>query len=221
MLASGVLTLGQAPSSTWCSAACSLYSTYGIRLVVFLLRRQWSTAYNNSEHGKELNAKMGKTPMPAKCFVTVFVSLFQLATMYALQPLALASRFPSFGWAGLALAAGGLILEALADEQKLAAKQVRPNDPIMTGTYSIVRHPNYLGEIIFWGGIAFAAQSALPPSATWAQRLQGCAGPLFMIWVMLGAAKRLDKAAAESKYKDNAEYKAYAAQTPSLFPLPF
>lgn len=215
MLTGGMLTWSEAPSSAWSMCGCGLYSAYGLRLVTFLLRRQASDKYNNSKHGKELNNKMDKTPVPAKCFVTLFVSISQVATLCALQPLAWASEFSAAGWVGLVLGSAGLLLESVADEQKLAAKNVHPDEPVMTGTYSIVRHPNYLGEILFWAGVA---GSSLSVSTSWLQRFQGCCGPFFMIWVMLGAAKRLDKTGAESKYKDNAQYKEYVAKTPSLRP---
>jgi len=221
MFSSGVLTWAEAPSSLCSMAACGLYSAYGARLVWFLLRRQLSDMYNNSAHGKELNGKMEKTPIPAKCFVTLFVSLTQLATAYCLQPLAFATQLPMMSWMGLGLAAAGLVLETVADEEKLGAKKLKPDEPVMTGTYSLVRHPNYLGEIMFWGGITAAAQSAIPLSAAWLSRVQGSLGSILMIWVMFGAAKRLDKTGTESKYKDNAEYKAWASSTPSLFPKLF
>eukprot|EP00931_Biecheleriopsis_adriatica_P124670 TRINITY_DN99829_c0_g1_i1.p1 TRINITY_DN99829_c0_g1~~TRINITY_DN99829_c0_g1_i1.p1 ORF type:complete len:284 (+),score=42.03 TRINITY_DN99829_c0_g1_i1:31-852(+) len=218
MLASGVFTLSEAPASSWATCACALYGGYGVRLVTFLCRRQACEAYNNSKHGRELNAKMDKTPLPIKAMVCVFVSLTQLATAYALQPISMAEEMPTAGWVGLGMGIGGLILEAVADEEKLFAKKQRPDDPVMSGSFSIVRHPNYLGEILFWAGITVASQAALPSSATLSSRLQGSLGPLLMIWVMIGAAKRLDKT-AESKYENNAGYKAYATRTPSLWPF--
>jgi len=214
MLTGGLATLSQAPSSPWSTSACCLYAAYGSRLVFFLLRRQCSKEYNDSKHGRELNSRMDKTPLPVKASVTFFVSLTQTATVYALQPVAFASQFSTAGWAGLVLGTMGLVLETVADEEKLAAKKLQPDEPIMSGTYRIVRHPNYLGEILFWAGIA---GSSLSVSTSWLQRFQGCCGPFFMIWVMLGAAKRLDKTGAETKYKDNPQYEKYMAETPSLW----
>lgn len=222
MLEAGIVTSGEVArggfTSTWSSFANGLYACYGLRLFVFLLRRQSSEAYNTSEHGKALNAKMDTTPLPIKAAVCVGVSLTQLATFCALQPLAFAQAPPRVGWLGLWTSMGGLVLESVADEQKLAAKAQHPNAPVMTGLYSIVRHPNYLGEILFWLGIATATQIALPLSASPLKRLQGGFGPVLMIWVMFGAAKGLDKK-AETKYTEHADYKAYAAKTPSLWPF--
>jgi protein-S-isoprenylcysteine O-methyltransferase Ste14 len=57
------------------------------------------------------------------------------------------------GWAGVALAGVGLLIEAVADEQKLEAKRAAPAEPVMGGLYSWCRHPNYLGEILFHLGV--------------------------------------------------------------------
>jgi len=195
-----------------------LYVAYGVRLVLFMLRRESSKAYCSSKHGSELNDRMTKTKLPVKGTICVFVSLSQLGTMYALQPLAKAPpAFPLPTFAGLGLGFVGLVLESVADEQKQSAKGKNPDKPVMIGLYRMLRHPNYLGEIIFWAGILGAAQVALPTSASIYDRLKSAVGPAYLIFVMLGAAKRLDTKAVE-KYSDDAEYKAYAAVTPSLWP---
>lgn len=218
MFSSGVSTWQQAPPSIWSNCGCCLYASYGARLAWFLLRRQSDQKYNQSNHGRDLNDKMEKTPLLAKSMVTSLVAVTQLGTAHSLYPVAFATQFPMVSWAGLALGTAGLVLETIADEQKLAAKRAAPNDPVMNGTYSVVRHPNYLGEILFWTGITLASQTALPSDTTWTSRLVPLLGSTFMIWVMLGAAKRLDRQASEKKYVQNEAYKAYMDTTPSLFP---
>jgi steroid 5-alpha reductase family enzyme len=47
---------------------------------------------------------------------------------------------------------GGLMLESVADKQKARAKRAQAETYCDTGLYSIVRCPNYLGEIIVWLG---------------------------------------------------------------------
>lgn len=136
-------------------------------------------SYKNSEKGKSLKAQEDGHTLAVRSGVTLFVPATQLATTYALQPLTLAPVMPALGWIGLGVGAAGLLLETIADEQKLAAKSDRPNDPVMTGTYTFVRHPNYLGEILFWAGVLVGAQASLPQSALWTHRFGGSFGPPF------------------------------------------
>lgn len=117
----------------------------------------------------------------------------------------------------LAVSAAGFLLEVVADEQKQARKAIAPNAPVLDGLYSWVRHPNYLGEIVFWGGLLVAGQLAAAPNTWWGHRLLSAAGPLQLVFVMIGAADRLDARGIE-RYGDNEGFKAWAATTPSLWP---
>ncbi len=54
---------------------------------------------------------------------------------------------------GLSISFLGLIIEAFADHQKFTFKKKNPNDFMQTGLWKRIRHPNYLGEILFWFGV--------------------------------------------------------------------
>lgn len=230
MTSSGLLALQHHYASSLLSppegvsllAACGvgLYVSYGTRLVWFLQRRQSSAQYQGSNKGKDLDKRMNSTPLPIKVAVTCFVSLVQVACAYALQPIVDKSN-TSCMWSMLPLLVGlfGLGLETVADEQKLAAKEAAPNKPCMTGLYSSLKHPNYTGEILFWAGILGASQLSLFSQPAWSyQYAAGCGvGPIMMIWVMMGASKRLDKEGLE-KYAKVEGYLDWAKKTPSLFP---
>ncbi|TFK28180.1 DUF1295-domain-containing protein [Coprinopsis marcescibilis] len=67
---------------------------------------------------------------------------------------------------GLGLWASSLLLEVTADRQKAAwhhAKQLKLHDEkfISSGLWSISRHPNYLGELGVWSGVALLASKSL------------------------------------------------------------
>merc|ERR1719181_448840 len=124
-MAQGALTYTHAPGGSGAAAACGLYGVYGARLTWFLLRRQSSAQYHASEHGRELGARMAAMAMAKRCFITTMVPVTQVLCMYGLQPLV--QDLPVPAWAGLGVAAAGLALEAVADEQKLAAKEAQPN----------------------------------------------------------------------------------------------
>lgn len=60
---------------------------------------------------------------------------------------------------GLILIVSGWFIEAIADYQKSAFKSKTKGQNVFmkSGLYSIVRFPNYLGEILFWIGIFILA----------------------------------------------------------------
>ena len=200
-------------------AGSALYGAYGLRLTSFLLRRQSDAAYKPKwDSVQEKSDKMGPC---GRLGVVTFVSLTQAA--YALPitnamksspaPDSGGGRAARVGWVGVGLAAAGLLLEHLADEEKLAAKRADPSAPVTTGLFSYCRHPNYSGEILFHLGICgLAAQG----DSLVAIGL-GMLSPLMLIGVMFGAAKRLDKEGAE-KYAADEKWQEWAERTPSLWP---
>ena len=162
-------------------------------------------------------------PAAARFGITFFVAASQ--ALYVL-PLHFASALDQtkdeltlLSAGCMALAAAGLVLEAVADEQKLASKEVAPSAPVMHGLYRHCRHPNYLGEIAFHIGVCGLLAPSID-SSSWSQVLLGAVSPLFMIWVMLGAAKRLDKDQAE-RQKGNDKYQKWVDSTHSLLPKLF
>jgi steroid 5-alpha reductase family enzyme len=50
------------------------------------------------------------------------------------------------------VAATGLAIESISDASKSSQKRTNPEDFAAKGLFSVVRHPNYLGEVIFWLG---------------------------------------------------------------------
>jgi steroid 5-alpha reductase family enzyme len=189
-----------------------LYFSYGARLATFLWRRQASASY--SSKFKQVADKSQKMPLVAKCGITFFVALSQ--ALYVL-PLHFAATSPEVELSSLTLgcvvlASGGLLLETIADEQKLSDKSTNPSAPVMTGLYKRCRHPNYLGEIAFHAGVC-----GLCSTASWTTSLIGATSPLFMIWVMCGAAKRLDADQA-TRNAGNEKYQSWVKSTYSLLP---
>lgn len=192
-----------------------LYVAYGARLAGFLLRRQSHASYGSKL--ADVQAKSTKMPLAARGSVTIFVSASQALYSIPLQlacqsALASQATVPLLGWAALSVSASGLLLETVADEQKMAAKAAAPCAPCTHGLYTRCRHPNYLGEILFHLGM-WGLVSPCPVRL----QLVGLISPLFMCWVMVGAAKRLDAEGAK-KYADNAGYRAWVERTGALLP---
>ena len=130
-----------------------------------------------------------------------------------------ASRTAPLDWTtavGTAIWAFGLAIEVVADHQKQRFRAAPDNAErfIDTGLWAYCRHPNYLGEILLWSGIAVVALPAL----------QGLScvtlvSPVF-VWVLLARISGIPmlEARAERKWGAETAYQAYKARTPALVP---
>jgi steroid 5-alpha reductase family enzyme len=83
-------------------------------------------------------------------FPTVIVFIALLPFYFAIQnPAALSILHV----AGLLVSATGFLLQLIADEQLNAWRKINhANTCLKTGLWKFSRHPNYLGEIVFWWG---------------------------------------------------------------------
>ena len=113
----------------------------------------------------------------------------------------------------------GFGIETIADQQKTAFNTEPTNQGkwIESGLWSYSRHPNYLGEILLWTGIAFFGISCF----TGLERVAWIS-PIF-IYILLtkvSGTPILDKRALE-KWGDNPLYQKYRENTPALIPRLF
>jgi len=117
---------------------------------------------------------------------------------------------------GLSIWLLGFSIEVVADNQKTAFN-TEPNNQgkwIDSGLWSYSRHPNYLGEILLWTGIACFGISCF----TGLERVAWIS-PIFIYLLLtkLSGIPILDKRALE-KWSDDIEYQKYRDNTPALFP---
>ena len=113
----------------------------------------------------------------------------------------------------------GFGIETIADQQKTAFNTEPTNRGkwIESGLWSYSRHPNYLGEILLWTGIAFFGISCF----TGLERVAWIS-PIF-IYILLtkvSGTPILDKRALE-KWGDDPLYQKYRENTPALIPRLF
>jgi steroid 5-alpha reductase family enzyme len=121
-------------------------------------------------------------------------------------------------WDGLGLSIWilGFGIEAIADKQKTVFN-TEPNNQgkwIDCGLWSYSRHPNYLGEILLWTGIAFFGISCF----TGLERV-AWVSPIFIYLLLtkVSGIPILDKRALE-KWGEDPEYQKYRENTPALLP---
>ena len=130
-----------------------------------------------------------------------------------------ADSAPGLGiWDGIGLSVWmlGFGIEAIADKQKTVFN-TEPNNQgkwIDSGLWSYSRHPNYLGEILLWTGIAFFGISCF----TGLERVAWIS-PIFIYLLLtkVSGIPILDQRALE-KWGDDPEYQKYRDNTPALIP---
>jgi len=193
----------------------ALFVIYGFRLSGFLLIRE----IKNASYRKTLAEATGdESKMPV--FVKFFMWIF-MGVLYVAQTSAVAFRLFNGAegtvcqWIGIAISAFGILLEAVADQQKSAQKAARPDMVATKQLYKIVRCPNYFGEILFWTGVTVSALDILQGAGQW---ITAIVAYILIVFIMFNGAQRLEKRQM-ARYGSNAEYKAYADKTPIIIPL--
>lgn len=189
-----------------------LSALFGLRLLQFTHARYRGVAYaNNLARQRQASAAM---PAPVKVFLWIAVSW--LMAFQAMPAYFVARSGSMTGWviAGAALMLVGLVVEAVADQQKQAAKNREPRAFVDFGLFRLARHPNYLGEIVFQAGYIVAAVGSV---SGWQQRAMALAAPGYIIVLMSFAGRNADREQAERYGKDPA-WQAYRARTGRFFP---
>jgi steroid 5-alpha reductase family enzyme len=157
-----------------------------------------------------------KWPMPAWLVRLVPVMLIPAAFVAAgCLPLYPALCLGSAGFGvldALALAIGlaATSLELVADEQmRLFAARKQPGEVMQEGLWRWSRHPNYLGEILFWVSLWIFALAAAP--GWWWTGVGALA--IFALFVFASIPLLDDRSRARRP-----AFEAYAARTPALIP---
>lgn len=121
---------------------------------------------------------------------------------------------------GFILAAGGLIIEAFADQTKFNFKQDLSNRGKWcdTGIWRYSRHPNYFGELLFWWGI-FISCAQVFNHHLWAYFT--IISPLFTASILFGlSGLPLLESGANKRFGHMQEYLDYRKRTSILIPMP-
>mmetsp|Transcript_34622 Transcript_34622/g.75103 ORF Transcript_34622/g.75103 Transcript_34622/m.75103 type:complete len:402 (+) Transcript_34622:50-1255(+) len=223
------LTTGAVPAPTLLTYA-GLF--YGLRLSAFLLLREVAVP-SKSEQIKKLDKTSKPARIPFASAVGMFYAFMVSPVLFALRaasngaglscPLGICAPalLAKVQWAGVILAFVGLTTEAVADQHKFFVKRnygytssfVGPT----RGLYGLCRHPNYLGEILFWTGIYLGGLPAFGTNvAAWITSTLGLWG---IVSIMTGATKRLDEKQAD-RYEGEGAYKSWRDDVKApLFPF--
>ena len=112
---------------------------------------------------------------------------------------------------------GGMLLEVVADYQKYTFRSNPANRDkwISHGLWSVVRYPNYLGEILLWTGLFISASSTFEGAD-----YLSVISPLFVAFLLTKVSGvPLLEHQNMKRWKDNPEFLLYVQRTPKMIPF--
>ncbi len=128
---------------------------WGIRLTM-----NWARGWNGLKHQdwrySDLQKQTGRFYWPVSflgihLMPTLLVYLGCLPLFYILAD---PSPWGTTEWMAFFVAGAAILIEWISDEQLRAFRKTNPRDAVMkSGLWSLMRHPNYFGEISFWFGL--------------------------------------------------------------------
>lgn len=188
--------------------------SWGIRLTL-----NWARGWKGLNHEDWRFIKLKQAPK-WKATLSIFfgVHLFQTLQIF-LGMLPLYPAITEYGGEtngldilALAVSLSGVVISLIADEQLRIFKKrnTNPQAFIKTGLWKLSRHPNYVGECIYWLGIFFIGFNAN------ADYWWTCVGAVSMyLMFRIISIPMMEKRLLESR----PEYAEYKMETPPFLPL--
>lgn len=194
---------------------CILLVVYGLRLGGYLLIRERRSAAYNHVMKTQVNDGSGLS-RPIQVLVWITCALLYVCEAAPLVfRLMNGASLDACAVVGAVIMACGIVLESASDMQKTMQKKVNPHRFCDKGLFSIVRCPNYLGEVLCWTGMLVSGVTAVDGPVQWVAVLFGYVG---IVYVMFGGARRLE-IRQNKNYGADPEYQAYVEKTPILLPF--
>ncbi|CAB4032906.1 Delta(14)-sterol reductase [Paramuricea clavata] len=190
----------------------SCITAWAVRLGLFLFTRVLR------EGGDSRFNKVRDKPSMMLLFWTIQGVWVYMTTLPTLM-LNTSKRNPPLAWKdylGWSMWTVGFCIQLIADYQKTIFRSNPANHKkfITTGLWSIVRYPNYLGEILLWFGLYLPASSIMQG---W--QYLSIASPLFVAFLLTKVSGiPLQEAQARRRWSNDPVFQAYKAKTPKLFP---
>jgi len=117
----------------------------------------------------------------------------------------------------------GFIFEAVGDYERNAWNDNPANKGklLVTGTWSVTRHPNYFGEIMMWLGIFLSASSVFDTTGNTKSAYVSVLSPAFTyLLLMYASGVKLSEERYNQHYGKDPTYLTYRARVSPLIPMP-
>jgi steroid 5-alpha reductase family enzyme len=209
-----VVALALVPAWTPLRLACVLVVfVWAVRLTL-----NWGIGWSGLGHEDWRYLRMyEQAPLPRWLTLLVGVQLVPalFVTLGCLPLIPALTRGEGLGPLGLLATVLGLFatgLELAADEQRRVFAAAKPGALMDAGLWAWCRHPNYLGEILFWVSLWLFGVAAVPGDALWT-----ALGPISITALFALASIPLMEARNAERRPGWAEY---VARTPRLIPRP-
>lgn len=185
---------------------------WGARLGYYLFKRNWGKP--EDFRYAQFRKNWGDRFPLLKAFFKVFVLQGILSYIMMFSSMNAVANQTEVNFdsmiVGLIIAATGLFFEIVGDYQ-LAQFKKNPDNKgkIMDqGLWSITRHPNYFGEVVFWWGVFITSFQGV-------HSFFGLVSPLLITYLInyLSGIPLLER-----KYLNRPEYLEYAKKTPRFIP---
>jgi steroid 5-alpha reductase family enzyme len=194
------------------SVLCVIAILYGARLAIFVWQRSERETYSGNR--ERVLAAHRSMPGFVIGLIWLFSSCLFLYVGITCWFVVEAQASTALTWIGVFIMLSGFVLEAIADHQKQQFKLQHGNRLCTTGVFSNIRHPNYLGEMIFHAGLYMAGVSVFVEPVHY---IAGLFGPLWIFVLMIGQSMAGESIKKE-KYGDTAEYQEYVKRSSAVLP---
>lgn len=189
-----------------------LGAAYGARLWRFIHLRYRAGSYGwIKARGDKADATL---PLPLRLYLWIAVSWLMTFTAMSAWRVAESGVLTPWIVAGALIMLAGLLLETVSDQQKQAGKARNPDGFVSDGLYRRIRHPNYVGEMIFQTGLMLAC---IGSAQTWLEYAACLIGPLYIVILMYYAGVEADEQ-QQHRYGNDPAYGKYRQRSGAFLP---
>jgi steroid 5-alpha reductase family enzyme len=203
------------PSSARGACMVALVCLWAVRLSAYITWRNWG--HGEDRRYQEIRAR-NEPNFAVKSLYLVFALQALLAWAVSAPFFPGVSSAAPIGWLdipGIAIAAFGIVFEAIGDAQmsRFKAAPANKGQVMDRGVWRYTRHPNYFGETCIWWGFWLMALGAGGIGAAWT-----VISPIIMTVLLLkvSGVSLLERDIGERR----PAYRDYIARTNAFFPGP-